>query len=213
MDELLTVSSLVEQMEIPDEFVAILTDSIALLPGESLPIYLEFISLMTIDVSPQNNIEWLTVFELAALLWDQKRYRGWKRAIILQNHASAVEQALLKSDPDYQLVGPKSLVRAQARQDAQEWKQSEAAREKFRPRMEAIGYNSDGLHAEAFSQSAMTLAAIEQLLASIRRQISRLLADVFVRREFRNRARRFAAQLVLLETSAGSNNKGNSDGV
>lgn len=213
MNELLTISDLVEQMDIPDELVPILTESIALLPGERLPIYLEFVSLMTIDISPKNNMEWLTVFELAALLWDQKRYRGWKKGIILHGQRSVVENALMISDPDFQVIGSKPAIRAQARHDELEYRKSEAAREKFRPRLEAIGYDSQGLFAASFVGSATTLASIEQLLSSIRRQIGRLLAEVLVRREFSNRARRFAAQQAILEATAEPIKKDAANGV
>jgi hypothetical protein len=57
-----------------------------------------------------------------------------------------------------------------------------------------MGYTQDALLASAFAQAAETVASIEHLMASCRRQFNRLVNEAIVRKEFRTRARRFAVR-------------------
>ncbi len=178
-----------EEAEVPEEISSFVEESILVLPGETEEEFLDMMSLMVEDIDPQTNIEWLCVIDLASLWWEIQRYRNWKTAIIKTNRASALEDALYKSDPNYRLLGPQPAIHAQARSDAERWHNDPSHRHELNVRLREHGYDAQGISAHAFVAQMMPLATIERFLASARAQVNAILREVLVRREFGRRAR------------------------
>lgn len=162
-----------------------------LLPGETEQQFVNLLLLMVIDIKPLSNIEWICASDLSHLLWDIQRYRRWKNAVIMQNRAGAVQEALLKTDPDYQLLGPQPLILVNAKLEAAKWHNDSPERAALNARLEKNGYDVDAINAAAFIQGLLPLSTIERFLASARNQVNVLLRKMSIRREFARRARAF----------------------
>lgn len=179
----------VEELEVPEEIIPFVRESILVLPGETEEEFLEMMSMMVIDINPKNNIEWLCVIDLASLWWEIHRYRTWKIAIIAANRAEALADALYRSDPNYLLLGPKPGIQAQAKLDAGKWQKDDKHRGELNVRLKEHGYNAQGISAHAFILGLTPLAHIERFLASARSQVNALLREINLRREFSRRVR------------------------
>lgn len=190
----------VEQMEVPEDVVPFVRESILVLPGETEEEFLNMLSMMIIDIDPQANIEWFCVIDLASLWWEIQRYRSWKVAIIKANRVAALQQALYKSDPNYLLLGPQPAIQVQAKVDAEKWLNDPKHRGDLNVRLKAHGYNAQGINAQAFIGGLMPLATIERFLASARNQINVLLREINIRREFARRAREAFEKRIAAES-------------
>ncbi|QDM33292.1 hypothetical protein FNL55_19460 [Tardiphaga sp. vice352] len=187
-----TIPYLTKQLAMPENIVPFVKEAVLLLPGEEEAHFLQLFSMTTIDLDPQNNLEWFMTIDAACLLWDMQRYRGWKNASIALHHSSAVGEALMQTHPGFLALGYNETIHAAVRVEHEAWRKDPAAADELRTRLDAMGYTQDGLLATAFARAAETIVRIEQLMASCRRQFSRLVNEAIVRKEFRIRAHRFA---------------------
>lgn len=188
-----------EELEVEEEIRSFVRESVLVLPGETEFEYLEMFSMMVIDISPQDNIEWLCAIDLASLWWEIQRYRSWRVAIIKANRAAALTDALYRSDPNYRLLGPQSAIQAQAKADAEKWHNDPGQRDKLNVQLKEHGFNAQGINAHAFVAGQMPLASIDRFLASARVQVNVLLREINVRREFARRAREAFAKRLAAE--------------
>ncbi len=76
------------------------------------------------------------------------------------------------------------------RKEAEEWRTDPAKREVLRKRLADYGYDEEALNAGALLEALVPLATIDRFLASARGQLKAMLKEVYVRREFIERARK-----------------------
>jgi hypothetical protein len=189
-----------EELVVPEEVGPFIKEAILVLPGETEQEFLEVMSMMILDITPQNYIEWLCAIDLACLWWEIQRYRCWKVAIIRANRSAALVDALYKSDPNYSLLGRQPAIRAQAKLDAEKWHNDPNRRCELNVRLTQHGYDAKGINAEAFIGGLIPLATIERFLASARSQVNVLLREIGIRREFAQRARKAFERLATAPT-------------
>jgi len=160
-----------------------------LLPGEAELDYVNLLVFLVEDVDPQTNIEWLLVFDIASIMWDIHRHRRWKNAILLTRRKTALATAFAKVHRGNLVAGNGSVIRAEAKQDAEAWHNDSSKRAALDAKLANGGYDADAINAEAFMESLLPLNVIENYLLSARRQAMGMLREIGVRREFARRAR------------------------
>lgn len=207
-----TIPYLIKQLAMPEKIVPFVEEVVLLLPGEEEANFLELFSMITIDLDPNMNLEWFTIIDVVSLLWELQRYRRWKHELMKSQHLSAVHEALLKTHPSFPTLGYSPTLEAEVRKESAAWRKDASEAEKLRPRLEAKGYTQDALLAYAFDLGTDTIAKIDHLMASCRRQLSRLIAEAMVRKDFRIRLQRIAAKKIRLNDVTDRNQKIEKDG-
>jgi hypothetical protein len=194
------------QYDCPEEVVMLLEKRPRLLPGEDPDEFFRLFEMMVSELAPDTPVEWLAAMDLAYIWTDITHYLDYKNAIICHNQKRAIEFALADTDP-LGAAGMSPGLRNKARMDAQTVRDDVTNRNEPAIRLLANGYDQGGLNAAAFVLGYLPLSSIEKLLASARRQLAVTLRDVYVRREFKERAydlidRRAAERRAEEEASA-----------
>lgn len=160
-----------------------------MLPGETELDYLKLLVFLVEDVDPQTKIEWLTLLDIASIMWEIHRYRRWKNAILLTRRKAALVTALAKVHRGNSVAGSGTAIRAEAKLDADAWHNDSSKRAALDVKLANGGYDADAINAEAFMESLLPANAIESFLLSARRQVMVMLREIGIRREFARRAR------------------------
>lgn len=189
MTPLYNAEYLQEHLQVPDVILPLALATPRLLPGESENDYYRLFEMMATELLPDTDLQWLWVIDLTWLWFDIMRYRRWKSAIILTSRRAALEFALAKTDPEsLQIGGMNPMVRAQARVDAEVLRVDKNSRNSLAVRLEAHGYDSDAVNANAFVQGLEPLTAIEKFLTSARQQVATMVREIRLDCEFVRRA-------------------------
>jgi hypothetical protein len=195
------LQKLATENEIPDHLIPFVLDRPRLLPGESEEEFFQLMDLMLEDILPETNIEWLIAAELAALWWDIRRYGRWKNAVLAINRHNAVEVAFLKTDPARIVAGQSATMRALSKQNAEKWRSDPQQRKALGAQLTRNGYDDDAINAGALMEGLMTVSTIDRFLSSARAQMNAMLREVFVRREFVDRARKSFKKTIEAEAN------------
>jgi hypothetical protein len=180
-----------DDLEINDEIFPFVVQSCPrMLPGEKEVDYFELFILMTLDIMPDNFLEWITLTDIVLILWDIHRYRRWKYAILSAGRKAALETALAKVDPGNLIAGAEKTIRAQAVLDAEAWQNDPVRRTALDAKLAKNGFDAETINATAFLESLPSLTAIEAFLLSARRQAMLMLREIGLRREFSRRVRK-----------------------
>jgi hypothetical protein len=177
-------------LEVPKQIARFVNKCPRLLPGESEMHYWDAFDLLMEDMVPATNTEWLVLADVAELFWDIQRYRAWKGAILAVSRRAALESALQQThfvsaapnSPDMRIIISK--------QEAEQWRTDPEKRGVLEARLKEHGYDEETLNAGALLEAQVPLAAIERFLSSARAQLNAMLKEVYVRREFAERARK-----------------------
>ncbi|MGN6308220.1 MAG: hypothetical protein ACTHNN_01520 [Xanthobacteraceae bacterium] len=184
------IEKLLSDLQMGKEMQPFVAKSIPrMLPGESELDYVNLLVLLVEDVDPQTNIEWLLLLDIASIMWEIHRYRRWKNAILYTGRKAAVATAFAKVHRGNLVAGSGSAIRAEAKMDAEAWHHDSSKRAALDAKLANGGYDADAINAEAFMESLLPVNAIENLLLSARRQVTGMLREIGVRREFALRAR------------------------
>jgi hypothetical protein len=182
---------------IPKDLVSFVGICPPLLPGEEEGDFYELFDMMAEEIGPTTKLEWFAVAGVVDLLWDIRRYRLWKGAILSICRRDAFVTALARTQPYYVPNGPAPKV-SMTMQEAQQWRTNPAVRAALETRIAKAGYDDDALNAAAFLDAQVPLAAIERFLNSARGQLNATLKEIGVRREFADRARKAFDERVKL---------------
>ena len=183
--------TLEKEWKIPREMVAFVAKCPRLLPGESEDSYRKLFVMMVDESEPQTASEYLVTADITGLFWDIGRYRAWKDVILSLHRRNALETALrITSHHQDAMVGETPAFSATERKEAEEWRTDPAKREVLRKRLADYGYDEEALNAGALLEALVPLATIDRFLASARGQLKAMLKEVYVRREFVERARK-----------------------
>jgi hypothetical protein len=177
-------------LEVPKAIAPFVTKCPRLLPGESEMHYWDSFDLLMEDLVPATNVEWFVLADVAEVFWDIQRHRAFKGAILAVYRRAALELALQQTH--LASAAPKTLEMriAIARQEAEEWRTDPEKRRVLNERLAAHGYDEETINAGAMLEALVPLAAIERFLSSARKQFNTILKEVYVRREFADRARK-----------------------
>jgi len=183
--------TLEKEWKIPREMVAFVAKCPRLLAGESEDSYRKLFVMMVDEIEPQTSSEYLVTADIVRLFWDIGRYRAWKDVILSLHRRQALESALRVTNHHQDgSVGEAPAFIAAERKEAEEWRADPAKREVLRKRLADFGYDEEALNAGALLEALVPLAAIDRFLASARGQLKAMLKEVYVRREFVERARK-----------------------
>ncbi|WP_426442472.1 hypothetical protein [Bradyrhizobium genosp. P] len=161
-----------------------------LLPGESEKDYYALFDLMVEEICPEEASEWLVAADIVGLFWEIARYRAWKGAILNLNRRQALVTALWDTHPSRLPTQPSPVIVARANTEADECYANPEFRRALEPRLAQRGYDEEAINAGAFLEAIEPLSKIDRFLASARGQLQVMLKQVYVRREFANRARK-----------------------
>ncbi|MDO9459274.1 MAG: hypothetical protein Q7N95_04065 [Alphaproteobacteria bacterium] len=161
-----------------------------LLPGETETEYWALFDLLMEDMVPTTNTEWLVLADVVGLFWEIRRFTAWKGAILAVNRTAALESALQQTHPAIIVPGAMPHLIIKARQEAEEWRTDPNKRLVLEARLAAHGYDEETLNAGALIEALVPLATIDRFLSSARSQLNSMLKEVYVRREFADRARK-----------------------
>jgi hypothetical protein len=106
------------------------------------------------------------------------------------NRRSALETALRDTHRSHAFVGDAPVLIGIARKEAEEWRTDPEKRMVLDARLAEHGYNEEALNAGALLEALVPLSTIERFLSSARGQLNAMLKEVYVRREFADRARK-----------------------
>src|SRR5258708_4104726 len=76
-----------------------------------------------------------------------------------------------------------------SRKEAEQWRTDPEKRRELEARLAGRGYDEETLNAGALMEALVPLATIDRFLSSARGQLKAMLKEVYVRREFIERAR------------------------
>lgn len=177
-------------MEMPPSIEPFVNKCPRLLPGESEAQYFAQFDLLMDEIRPDTTTEWLMLADIAGLFWELGRYRAWKGAILNIYRRSALETALRETHRSHAFVGDVPALINIARKEAEEWRTDPQKRQALDARLAEHGYDEAALNAGAFLEAMEPLSKIERFLSSVRGQLGAMLKEVYVRREFADRARK-----------------------
>jgi hypothetical protein len=177
-------------MEVPKEIEPFVPVCPPLLPGETERDYFSHFDLLMDEIRPGTPTEWFAVADIADLFWEIGRYRAWKGAILNIYRRSALETALRQTHSSRVASYGERILVGVARKEAEEWRTDPEKRDVLESRLEEHGYDELGLNACALLEALVPLATIERFLSSARGQLNAMLKEVYVRREFAERARK-----------------------
>jgi hypothetical protein len=178
-----------KNLEIPKEIARFVNQCPRLLPGETEMDYWALFDLLMEDMVPATNTEWLVLSDIVGLFWEIRRYVAWKGAILAVNRVAALESALQQTHFANVAPGTLDVRHIIARQEAEKWRTDPEQRRILDARLAAHGYDEVTLNAGALLEALVPIGAIERFLSSARAQLNGMLKEVYVRREFANRAR------------------------
>src|SRR5258708_24478295 len=69
-------------LEVPKKIAPFVDKCPRLMPGESEMQYGALFDLLTEDMIPATNMEWLVLADITGLFWEIRRYNAWKNAIL-----------------------------------------------------------------------------------------------------------------------------------
>jgi hypothetical protein len=177
-------------MEVPKDIAPFVAKCPPLLPGESDMQYYALFDMLMEEVRPDTTTEWLALADIAALCWEIGRYRVWKGSILNIYRRSALETALRDTRRSRgEGFGDAPAFFAIARKEAEEWRTDPEKRKVLDARLAEYGYDEVALNAGALLEAMEPLSKIERFLSSARGQLNAMLKEVYVRREFADRAR------------------------
>jgi hypothetical protein len=206
----------VEGLEMPEYLVPRVLNLPQLLLGERPEDFYVLFEAMLCELIPDLDLEWLLAIDLAWLLFEIERYRRWKNAIVVMSKRPALEEALMRSDPQYSLLEePGRMVRSQVRMKVDSLGGDFKKDRDVAAQLQHYGYDDDALNAAAFRHSVPSLVAIERFEASARHQFTTALKEAAVRREFKLRAeqlrKRMLAEQRQLEAKPPANSEQRSE--
>jgi hypothetical protein len=164
-----------------------------LLPGESEQAYHALFDMMVNEIEPQTASEWLVLADIVGLFWEIGRYRAWRGAILNVYRHDALAKAL--RDTHRGSSGMHQLIIAVGK-EAEEWRDDPAKREVLNKRLAKHGYDEEALNACAMLAALEPLSTIERFLSSARGQLNAMMKEVYVRREFAERARKALVEQI-----------------
>jgi hypothetical protein len=180
-----------KEMEIPKDMAPFVAECPPLLPGESKEQYYLLFDTMMDEIRPDTPTEWLALADIVGLCWDVVRYRHWKGAILKIHRLSALETALRDTHRSHGAgLGDAPILINIARKEAEEWRTDPEKRKVLEARLEEHGYDEIALNAGALLEALVPIATIERFLSSARGQLNAMLKELYVRREFADRARK-----------------------
>jgi hypothetical protein len=195
-DDFYTEEKIKTDFEVPDVFMPLVMAHPRLLPGETKHSFFLLFDVMVGAVFPNTDLEWLATIDLAWLQFEIQRYRRWKGLIIMSNRTSALETALSNTHPGAALVGAGASIIAESKMQAQKMSKDPDAHPGLHSRLEVHGYDADAINAGAFVQSIVPLVTLEKLLFSARHQVTMILREVGLHREFKRRVSRVMKQIA-----------------
>jgi hypothetical protein len=180
-----------KDMEIPKSIEPFVAKCPPLLPGESDMQYYALFDMLMEEIRPDSTTEWLALADIAGLCWDVGRYRDWKGAILNIYRRSALETALRDTHRSSgQGFSDAPVLFGIAKKEAEEWRTDPEKRKALETRLAEHGYDEVALNAGALLEALVPLATIDRFLSSARGQLNAMLKEVYVRREFADRARK-----------------------
>src|SRR6266849_2410869 len=189
--------TLEKEWKIPREMVAFVAKCPRLLPGESEDSYRKLFVMMVDEIEPQTASEYLVAADIVGLFWEIRRYRAWKDVILSLHRRHALETALrVTNHHQVATVGEAPAFIATERKEAEESRTDPTKREILEKRLADYGYDEEALNAGALLEALAPFATIDRFLASARGQLNAMLKEIYVRREFAERARKALAERV-----------------
>jgi hypothetical protein len=176
--------------KVPRELAPFIGKCPRLLPGESEQDYSALFRLMMDEIEPESVAEWMVGADIVALFWDIERYRAWKGAILNTYRVSSLEAAFRTTNRSEPVDGDVADLFHIARKQAEEWRTDPVKREVLKSRLLEHGYDEETLNAGALLEGIEPLSKIERFLSSARGQLTSMLKEVYVRREFAERAQK-----------------------
>lgn len=89
-----------------------------------------------------------------------------------------------------------------SRKEAEQWRTDPEKRRELEARLAGRGYDEETLNAGALMEALVPLATIDRFLSSARGQLNAMLKEVYVRREFADRARKALNERVQAAVQA-----------
>lgn len=189
-------------LEVPKAIAPFVNKCPRLLPGETEKDYWALFDLLMEEMVPATNSEWLVLADVVGLFWEIRRYVAWKGAILAVSRTSAIESALQQTHPGIVVPGTMPQLIIIARQEAEQWRTDPQKRLVLEARLAAHGYDEETLNAGALIEALVPLATIDRFLSSARGQLNSMLKEVYVRREFADRARKALAERLQATVSS-----------
>jgi hypothetical protein len=192
--------------KVPREMMPFVAKCPRLLPGESEDNYRALFVMMVDEIAPQTASEYLVMADIVRLFWDIGRYSNWKDVILNLHRRHAIETAL-RATNRHAVVSDVPAVSGMESEEAEEWRTDPAKRELLSKRLADYGYDEEALNAGALLEALVPLATIDRFLASARGQLNAMMKEVYVRREFVERASKALQQNIQAMRQASEQKK------
>jgi hypothetical protein len=184
---------------IPED-VRALIEPRPLIPGEDPHQYDLLLAGIAQDVKPKDMIEWLWVKDVGDLVWEARRLRRIKAALIRVNMRNAggnlIYHVLKSGTPDYfPLHHSQDTVSAYQAGDREAIVQVEDA-------LQSLGLTEDALTAVSFVNSLPSLEKIDRMLSTIEVRRDTVLREIERRRFATGQRLRNVSDAVVVELDA-----------
>ncbi len=179
---------------IAESAAASLLPKTPLLITESADEFDSIYAALSHEIRPNGIIEQMYVDDVAHFVWDIRRLRRWKNAIINLAFRPALENlaAQLLRDPRQS-----QFVIGEADKLAHDWFSKDDAKEKMTRLLDYFQLDESAIEAEAYRRSAADIELLEKLLASLESRLDKAFRRIADHRGDLGRKIRHAAERII----------------
>jgi hypothetical protein len=193
------------RITIPTQLKAF-ADISCLLPGEKQADFETIQQMMIDDIQPENNLEWLWLFDLAELTWEILRYRQLKQRTLELYRDRAIEAILSRLDSPGLPTEHLKELQFHIRKNAIDWRDDPEAAAEIEARLVRHNFNAEGINAETYCQAYEAFTLFNDLMRLAQQRRIALLREISFQRESAKRIERLSE--VSIEARNARNRRG-----
>lgn len=154
-------------------------DERSLLPGESTEQYEVLLESIVQQAKPADVIEAIWVKDIIDLIWEAKRYRRWRRQILIQARLKAAEEMLQPTSDNASSLRSNHPITHSGAAIAAAWAiDSPRGKDWFEPLLMKRGLTAEDVMAQGFQLSLPVIERIDRLIASADQRRDALLREI-----------------------------------